>query len=249
MSLQEVVNRSLWKDALITFKAKRQTKPLGVPFSRCGECHMMVTAEVQKGHIYYRCTRKSKKVKCSQPFVRQEELERQLGGLLTTFALRHDWADEMLKLVDAERKESTESANAMAERKSAEVAVIAGKVQKLLEAYLDGLIDRDVFTERKCTFMEEKKALQEQIEACEEDSIGWLEPFRKWIVTAKTLGEITQSGSLHEKKALAQEVFGSNLFLDSKKARGSASKPWSLIHETSLAGGMVPRLGLEPRTN
>jgi hypothetical protein len=30
------------------------------------------------------------------------------------------------------------------------------------------------------------------------------------------------------------------LFLDSKKARGMALKPWSFIIETRLSGGMVP---------
>src|SRR5882724_13565149 len=30
---------------------------------RCGGCGMMVTAEVQKGHVYYRCSRKSRTVK------------------------------------------------------------------------------------------------------------------------------------------------------------------------------------------
>src|SRR3989338_4912190 len=42
----------------------------------CAECGMMITAEKQKGHIYYRCTKK--KIKCSQPYIREEELDRQL---------------------------------------------------------------------------------------------------------------------------------------------------------------------------
>jgi len=36
------------------------------------------------------------------------------------------------------------------------------------------------------------------------------------------LSETAHASSLQAKSALAQEVFGSNLFLDSKKARGSA---------------------------
>lgn len=55
---------------------------------RCGECGRMVTAEVQKSHTYHRCTKKSKAAKCSQPFLREEELDRQLSALLSQFTLR-----------------------------------------------------------------------------------------------------------------------------------------------------------------
>jgi hypothetical protein len=75
---------------------------------------------------------------------------------------------------------------------------------------------------------------------------AWLEPFQNWILTAKNAGEIVVSGSPQEKKALAQKVFGSNLVLDCKKARGSCVKPWSSLLETSQTGGVVPSVGIEP---
>lgn len=231
------------------FRVARQSKPLGGLF-RCGECGMMVTGEVQKGHTHYRCTKKSKGIKCSQPFVIAESLASQLDTLLSAFALRPDWADEMLRLVETEDREFAQSVQADRQRKQSEIAGIAAKLQKLLDAYLEELIDRDAFTEQKRKLMEEKKTLQEQIAASERgQSHAWLEPFRKWNLTLKTLSETVHAGSLEEKRTLAQEVFGSNLFLDSKKARGSALKPGSLLTESHFSGGMVPRLGLEPRTN
>jgi site-specific DNA recombinase len=66
----------------------------------CGECGCSVTAEVQKGHVYYHCTKKKKGVKCSQKYIREDELDRQLSALLLQFTLRLDWADEMLRMVD-----------------------------------------------------------------------------------------------------------------------------------------------------
>ena len=74
----------------------------------------------------------------------------------------------------------------------------------------------------------------------------WLEPFPNWILTAGNAGEIAVKGSLQEKKVLAQIVFGSNLVLDCKKARGSCVKPWSHLLDNSSSGGMVPTTGLEP---
>jgi len=42
----------------------------------CGECGCAITAERQKGHHYYRCTKK--KGKCSQRYIREETLAAQL---------------------------------------------------------------------------------------------------------------------------------------------------------------------------
>src|SRR3989442_556618 len=96
--------------------------------------------------------------------------------------------------------------------------------------------------------MSRKKSLQEQGSALSAGRADWLEPFQNWIVTAKNAGEIAVSGSLQEKSVLASKVFGSNLVLDRKKARGSCVKPWSLIPENSQTGGMVRAAGFEPAT-
>ena len=46
----------------------------------CGECGCAITAETQKGHNYYRCTKK--KVVCSQKYVREELLTEQVKSFL-----------------------------------------------------------------------------------------------------------------------------------------------------------------------
>ena len=169
--------------------------------------------------------------------------------MLAAFSLDPAWADDMIRLLDKERKDAAQSVRLFIDEKRQRVATIAGKVQKLLEAYLEELIDREAFAEQKQKLLDEKKVLQEQIAALEGNRLAWLEPFRKWISTAKTVAETASTGSLQERKALAQEIFGSNLLLDTRQARGSASKPWSLLQETRLTGGMVGDEGFEPPTH
>ena len=230
------------------FPQERQPKPLAGLF-RCGKCGMAITAEVQKGHTYYRCTRKSKVTKCTEPFIREEVLAQELSAILAPYALPDGWADEMLVMLENERKDLTATARSTVHGKQAEIAEIGVKMQRLVEAYLEQLIDRPMLASQKAELLARKKTLQEQIEACEDNNKVWLEPYRNWIQTAKNMGKIAVSGSLIEKKAAAAQVFGSNLYLDSKKARGSASKPWSLLMEKPFYGGMVPSSGIEPLTS
>jgi hypothetical protein len=110
-------------------------------------------------------------------------------------------------------------------------------------------IERETFLAKKEELLSKKKALQEAIEQIESGvSRTWLEPFTEWVQTARTLGKIAGTGSSQEKKGAASKVFGSNLFLDSKKARGSCVKPWSALVEFNQTGGMVHPPGVEPGT-
>ena len=162
------------------------------------------------------------------------------------FSLRADWADEMLERVKEDKKQSAQSDALMAEQKRAEIEKINLRLQKLLDSFLDEIIDREAYVTEKAKCMSQKKTLEEQISRLSQGRADWLEPFQKWILTARNAGEIANSGSLQEKRVLAKEVFGSNLFLDCKKARGSCVKPWSLLVENS-SSQLVERVeGIEP---
>jgi hypothetical protein len=208
-----------------------------------------VTAEIQKGHTYYRCTKKSNaalQLLCKQPYIREEALTVEISDLLKPFSLPTDWAGEMLTRVKEEKKQTAQSARLMADQKRAEIEKINLRIQKLLDSFLDGIIDRETYVAEKAKGMSQKKSLEEQSAALLKGRADWLEPFQNWILTARNAGEIAVKGSPQEKKALAQKVFGSNLVLDCKKARGSCVKPCSALVANTRTGGMVPPPGIEP---
>ena len=79
-------------------KQKNEPKPL-CGLLRCGECGCFITAEEKTKHqkngnthryVYYHCTKR--KGRCSQPCMREEELDRQLSEILEKFALPEVWA-------------------------------------------------------------------------------------------------------------------------------------------------------------
>ena len=103
---------------------------------------MMITAEVHKGHTYYRCTKKSKVIKCNQLYIREEELDKQLSDEIATVSLRQDWADKMLTKLSIEEKDVAQSCHAFVGEKQAEIKTINGKLQRLLDSYLEQDIER-----------------------------------------------------------------------------------------------------------
>ena len=110
---------------------------------RCSTCGCAITAEIQKGHTYYRCTKRNKTCQCFQPYVREEVLDAEISSLLKPYSLRSDWADEMLKRLNDEKKQSAQTAKLMAGQKRAEIEKINLRLQKLLDSFLDEIIDRE----------------------------------------------------------------------------------------------------------
>lgn len=175
-------------------------------------------------------------------------MDRQISDLIKPFALKPEWADQMLAKLKKEADDQKSASSKLIFSKRAEIEKLKARNQMLLDSLLDGVINRDEFTKERFQIMSEKKTLEEQCSSLFNGRAHWLEPFQRWVLTAKNAGEIAVSGSLTEKRGLALKIFGSNLVLDCKKARGSCVKPWSHLIENALGGGVVRAQGLEPWT-
>ena len=216
---------------------------------RCGTCGMMITAEHKWKHqkngntheyVYYRCTRKNKKIKCSEPAVREEFLNQQLSTLIKNYALPSDWAAELGKMADKDKQEAVHSTASLVEEARDEIQTISQKLQRLLTAYLDQDIERENYRSEKADLLSRKKSLEEKIGNLERGSIAWVEPLRNWIKDGQTLNEITETTPLPLKKSFAQKIFGLNLTLHASEARGVAETQWAAIAAAHLEIGKTP---------
>ena len=79
-------------------KRKRKHEYIFTGFMKCGSCGCAITAEKQKGHIYYRCTKK--KGKCSEKYLREDLLVKQFEKLISTVSLSDEWVQLMLAEAD-----------------------------------------------------------------------------------------------------------------------------------------------------
>ena len=254
---EPIVSKALFDAAQAVFARRWRYSPSeaaseGKPFLgllRCAECGSAITAEVQKGHTYYRCTKKNKARPCRQPYVREEALDAGVSDMLAPYALRADWADEMLAMVRKESEQRARTALVSSEKIREEIAEADAKLERLTGLLVDGIIDREAYLPKKAELVGRKKALKEREAITAAGKEAWLEPLRDWLLTAKTVGEVAQKGTLTQKKALAEKVFGSNLVLNCKRPCGRAVKPWSLLADNELPTTLVRREGIEPSSH
>jgi site-specific DNA recombinase len=213
---EPLISKQLFDQAQAVLKSRYKWSPNHTPVKpkpflgllHCSTCGGAITAEVQKGHTYYRCTKKSRATTwCLQPYIREEDLNIEISDLLKPYSLSADWADDMLTRVNDEKKQTAQSARLMADQKRKEIEKINLRLQTLLDSFLDGIIDREAYVAEKAKGMSQKKSLEEQSSALLKGRAYWLEPLQNWILTARNAGEIAVKGSLQEKRVLAQQVF------------------------------------------
>ena len=215
----------------------------------CGECGMSITAEdklkQQKNgnthrYVYYRCTKKSA-TPCAQPYVREEALDSQLSELLERFVLPPEWAAELNCLADKDEKDATQIAAASVQEMRSKIAVLDGKIVRLTDLFIEQDIERSDYLQRRNALMSEKRSLQEQSLLLERNAAAWLEPMREWINEAQALSGIAQSQNYPSKKSSLQKVFGSNLTLHAREARGAAQNQWLYLAQAKTD---FPKMGL-----
>ncbi|TSC85863.1 MAG: recombinase [Parcubacteria group bacterium Gr01-1014_8] len=229
----------------------------------CGECGFSITAEEkskrQKNgnvhrYIYYRCTKKKAAVHCSQPYVREEALDSQLSGLLAKFVMPAHWAKELDAMAERDAASASQTTAASVQAMRAKIAELDGKIARITDLFVEQDIERGDYLERKRALMSEKKSVQERILLLERDAAVWLEPMQKWIQEAQMLEEIAKSKDYPSKKSSLQKIFGSNLTLHAREARGVPQNQWfSLLtakenhSENNLVPILVTSRGIEPR--
>jgi hypothetical protein len=149
------------------------------------------------------------------------------------------WADQLIVKLEEDKKQIALTNRRLVSQRKAKIIEINGRLQKLVETFLDDLVDRETYAAEKAMLLGEKKSIEEQRDCLNTGRTSWLEPFEKWILSAKNAEKVVVSGTKDEKRGLALEVFGSNMILDYKKASGTSIKLWSFIPEKVRTGGVV----------
>ena len=209
----------------------KEPKPLCGLF-RCGECGRMITAEVQKGHTYYRCSKKG--VVCSQPYIREEILAVQLSDILKDFAAPSDWAVELSKMADEDEANAMQSSVAASQAVREEIKSVSQKLQRLHRLYLDEDIERETYLAEKESLLSHRKSLEGKLAGLGRGHLDWLEPLHGWIKDASLLGETAVSSSLPLQKSSAQKIFGSNIFLKNRRIEFTPTPPYASLREARL---------------
>ena len=225
----EAVRKVLKQRAKPRHSKKRHNFPF-VGLLTCGECGGMITAQWAKGngglYRYYRCTKKHGQ--CSQRYLREDLLVAQLKNRLQKIALCDDWAEKMLAKVNVWEKDNAQSSQSFAQNLDEKIKETEQKLDKLVNAYLDGTIEKDTYLVKKDEFIQSKTALLEKKDDFGRKGNNWIEPLREWIKTAHHAKKLASSDDFDEIKSFAEKI-GTNRHLLDRKLIFDFVRPFDLV--------------------
>ena len=198
----------------------------------CGECKCAITAETQKGHNYYRCTKKREM--CSQKYIREEILTEQVKSFLQKVSLPSQDTEKVLRELDKDEQKAKTDSHAVLQNIKGEIADIGTKLDKLLSAYLDEIVSAEEYAAQKQKLLSRKVGCKEEINEIENGSVSWLEPARAFVKSLNNATELVRSGDKSGITTFLKQI-GSNHILFDKSVSFSPKIQYKLAAERSEA--------------
>ena len=216
-------------------KPRKNKKGHNFPFVgllRCGECGAAITAQYAHGnggtYIYYRCTKRLGP--CSQRYLREDLVIAQLKQAISKVALCEDWTEKMLAQVDIWEKDTAQSSQTFAQNLQIKIKEIDAKLDKLVNAFLDGDIDKEIYLSKKDDIVRSKAEFMQKKADFGRKGNLWIEPLREWIKTAHHAEKLASSQNFYEIKIFMEKI-GTNRRLLDKKVILDFKKPFDLSLE------------------
>ena len=193
---------------------------------KCGECGCAITSETQKGHDYYRCTKK--KISCSQKYVREENLAKQISKILQKVSLPRAWMGKMIAELDKEKAEAVQAGAVFAQNLKEQIKECEEKLDTLLDTHLEGTISKEEYVQKKQKILNQKVETSEKLKDFERNGNHWLEPAKRFISDANQTQIVAEKGNPKEKAEFLKKV-GSNLILVNQNIKYFPRGAWKIF--------------------
>ncbi|HBB43904.1 MAG TPA: hypothetical protein DCZ83_00715, partial [Candidatus Yonathbacteria bacterium] len=193
--------------------------------AKCSECGCSITAEVKHkcypktrgnvDYIYYRCTKK--KTHCGQIYLREELLEQQLRAIVAKSSLPDSWAKLWLERLNKEGTEEKANSENQITKFSSEVQKIDKKLDRLLEGYLDQIVDPQIYQQKKNELVELKIKFKGKMAGISKNGSEWLGLMREFIEVAADAAKIARAKHNGEELSFFAKKVGSDYSLNDRQ--------------------------------
>lgn len=214
---------------------------------QCQECGRSVVGEIQKGTIYYHCTRHSTDCK-QRKYTPESQIDEQIKGVFESFEIRNkrllEWVQKALK--ETHKSETTYHLDVLKSLKSNYIK-IQRRLDSLYEDKIDGVVTKADYVRRSEKYSKQLDDLLESIKTHKKANISYMELGSNIFELAQRSREIyEEKASMEQKRKLMRLVF-SNLELLDGNVVPTYSKAFSIVAEHAKTGDWQGRRDSNPQ--
>jgi site-specific DNA recombinase len=169
-SHQPLISKSLFDrvQKILDGRLNTRSQKHGFLFRRlvtCKLCGYSLIGETQKGHVYFRCQTKACPTTCLREETIETEILRTFGPLRFNAAEKEYFALKIARL----KKDWGTQQETQIQSLSLNLGQIQDRLSRLTDAYIDRMIEKDIFEQRKAALLMERKGLEESRAALKEE--------------------------------------------------------------------------------
>ncbi len=174
---------------------------------QCGGCGCAITAEIQKGHIYYHCT--GRKGDCDQrTWLKSEDLEMQLGNIVQKLVIPPAFLEFVFKNLKKTYASEASIQNTARQSLERRYGLLKSKKDSLFDLKLSpqnksgALLSDEEYIQQKQLINTEMLELEQQRESYKNQSETWVEDCEKFLHNTQEIGIKYAMGTLEQKKEM-----------------------------------------------
>ena len=199
----------------------------------CGECGLKITAETQKGHIYYHCTKSKGAGKCSQKYLREEDLIIEINRHLKKLKFDENAIDVMIEGARANSREEWESARDIEKKNKMLLDNNKTRQDSLIEKFIDNAIPQEIYNKKLAELRNEEATLTEILKSSSDNFCNVFEKIEQASMFIKNANKLFINGDLETKKEIVS-IISSNISIKDKKIRSfTLAEPFSWVIESA----------------
>src|SRR6202035_2564709 len=164
----------------------------------CATCGKSLIGEMQKGRVYYRCHTRT----CFRVCIREDTVDAHVREVLTALTFPPDKERAVVLALSLVEKNWHDKAREKRESVRLALGKIEDRLLRLTDAYLDGVLEREIFEERKVRLLRDRRGLEDHEKSLTDDPRETVRRLQGLFELAKSARLSYESGDPENKRSL-----------------------------------------------
>ena len=216
-----IIDKKIWDQANEMLKNRTKSKKIKHDFAlkgnlKCYTCGSYITAEIQRGHVYYRCTHSKP---CSEKkYVREEVLSNEIEHILADLEMDEEFVQLMIKATKEANQEELQYNLHSVENLNKQLERVKKKLSRLVDSHLDNKIPDDLYEIKKDELLKEKAQTEIMLSNHSQAHEVTFEQLEKVLKVAQQARRLFKVGDIKTKQTLLSLISSNILIHDGQIA-------------------------------
>jgi DNA invertase Pin-like site-specific DNA recombinase len=187
----------------------------------CKHCRYSLIGERQKGHVYYRCHTKQ----CPPTCIREDAAEREVLRVIAPLEFGAREKKYVAQKIDKLKQQWSSQEESVTSALKLRLSSVQERLDRLTDGYLDHILDKETFEERKARLLTERREIEDQIARMQRPGQSVPEQLARFLELAGSVSLQYKCADAEEKRELLKTIT-SNRHAEGKEVAFTLSFPF-----------------------